>query len=180
MSETTASVLGIDPGASTGALAIVQSGRLLEVVDMPHEWRKAGKRRAAHVDRSRVAELIAEWQERYRPLVAAVEQVGAMPKQGVTSTFNFGLGYGVVLGVLAGRGIEATLYRPAVWKRAMGLSRSKAHSLHRASTLWLDKAVYFRRKKDDGRAEAALLAWYHDAIWHRGMVPSLDVPRAHI
>lgn len=157
--------VGVDPGAS-GALAIIDYARgwLLDVVDMPYVTERVGKRNVRMV----VPETIEAWLsvrcEEHGPLVAAVERVGSMPGQGVTSTFNFGASYGKVLGVLAGLRIPTTVYRPAVWKEMMGLSSNKGESLALARRLWPDRANWFLRAKDDGRAEAALIAWFHRAL----------------
>ena len=84
-----------------------------------------------------------------------------MPKQGVTSSFNFGRSKGVVEGVFAAAGRPIVYVSPGVWKRALGLSKDKGASRRRAIELWPDHTDKFRRAKDDGRAEAALIAlWY--------------------
>jgi hypothetical protein len=160
-------VLGVDPGAS-GALALLgKSGQLLGLMDMPFEEVKIGKRNAKIVDPECLCTWIVDATEfRYDEhgeitVFAAVEKVGAMPGQGVTSTFNFGDAYGKVLGVLAGLEIPTTVYRPGVWKGFMGLSSNKDDSRIMAATVWPDNASWFKRKRDDGRAEAALIALYH-------------------
>ncbi|NDC04371.1 MAG: hypothetical protein EBZ81_15760 [Betaproteobacteria bacterium] len=92
--------------------------------------------------------------------VAVVEQVNAMPGQGVSSMFSFGQAYGVVLGVLAGLSIPATAVTPAIWKKALKLNSGKDAARAKAAQLWPSHAGEFKRVKDDGRAEAALLAYY--------------------
>lgn len=89
---------------------------------------------------------------------AVVEEVGAMPGQGVTSMFNFGFSTGLITGVIASQYIPIHTVRPAIWKTLMGLGRDKDESRRRASQLFPQDAPLFSRKKDDGRAEAALLA----------------------
>jgi crossover junction endodeoxyribonuclease RuvC len=89
---------------------------------------------------------------------AVVEQVGAMPGQGVSSMFAFGQAYGMVLGVLAGLYIPVRTVTPASWKRAMKLNTGKDAARAEAARRWPQQAGEFRRVKDDGKAEAALIA----------------------
>lgn len=141
-------MFGVDPGAS-GAIAVVRAdGRLVEVLDMPHH--------DGHVSAALVADFITAHNE--PDAEAWVEQVHAMPKQGVSSSFKFGAAYGVVLGVLGGLRIPVHLITPARWKRAAGLTSDKGLSRRRAIELWPEHSALFARVKDDGRAEAALLA----------------------
>lgn len=94
---------------------------------------------------------------------AVVEQVGAMPGQGVSSMFAFGQAFGLALGVLAGLGVATVTVTPAAWKRDLRLCAGKDAARLRAAQLWPAQAAEFRRVRDDGRAEAALLAH-----WLRG------------
>ncbi len=91
-----------------------------------------------------------------RPARAIVERVSAMPRRGVASAFNFGVGFGSVLAVLQARHVAIELVTAAVWKRALGLSSDKAASLHKARLLC--PAAELHLAKHDGRAEALLLA----------------------
>ena len=148
-------IIGIDPGAA-GAVAILENGRLTQVFDMPVVEMTVGgkaKRRVA-------PELLASELRLYNlaDTVAVVEQVGAMPGQGVTSMFAFGQAYGLVLGVLAGLWIPTTTVTPATWKKALKLNTGKDGARAKAAQLWPAQADQFKRVKDDGRAEAALLA----------------------
>lgn len=91
--------------------------------------------------------------------LAVIESVGAMPKQGLSSTFRFGEGYGLVQGILAGLGVTRTIKAtPQVWKASMGVTANKDTSLTLAKNLFPTNAHLFARKKDHGRAEALLLA----------------------
>ena len=148
-------IIGIDPGAA-GAVAILENGRLTQVFDMPVVEITVGgkaKRRVA-------PELLATELRLYNlaDTVAVVEQVGAMPGQGVTSMFAFGQAYGLVLGVLAGLWIPTATVTPATWKKALKLNTGKDGARAKATQLWPARADQFKRVKDDGRAEAALLA----------------------
>ena len=81
-----------------------------------------------------------------------------MPKQGVASTWTFAEGYGVVLGVLGALQVPVRLVTPRTWKEAAGLGKDKNASRQRAVELWPHCSLLFARVKDDGRAEAALIA----------------------
>ena len=88
----------------------------------------------------------------------SIEEAQAMPGQGTRSMFTIGVGFGVWLGILGALGLAYTRIRPGVWKRALGLSGDKEQARLRAMQLF--PAADLRRKKDHGRAEALLLAWY--------------------
>jgi crossover junction endodeoxyribonuclease RuvC len=83
-----------------------------------------------------------------------------MPNQGVVSMFNFGRSCGAVHGVLAALSIPYMMTRPEVWKSALGLGRDKQESLKLAKSLWPEHAHLWALRKNDGIAEAALLAHY--------------------
>ena len=152
-------VLGIDPGVS-GAWAVYDTGTAtIYAADAP----TVGK----DLDAASFAAEIAKWQ----PTSAVIERVGSMPGQGLSSTFRFGVAYGVVQGVVAALRIRVEFVTPAKWKAYYGLSSAlspgparkkdlKEKSRERALHLWPERSDLFRRKKDDGRAEAALLAKY--------------------
>lgn len=156
-------IIGIDPGAN-GAVAILEAGtgKLVQVFDMPSvEITVGGK------NKRRVAPyLLAEELRLYDVLGtrAIVEHVAAMPGQGVSSMFAFGHAFGLAMGVLAGMGITADLVTPAKWKRDLKVNPGKDGSRLLAMTLWPDQAKEFKRVKDDGRAEAALLAHWGRSI----------------
>ena len=92
------------------------------------------------------------------PDVCVIERVSAMPRQGVSSTFKFGTAYGIQRAVPAALGWPVEHVTPQHWKRAMRLSADKDESRRRAIELWPTVADRFARKRDDGRAEAALIA----------------------
>ena len=148
-------LLGADPGKS-GALAISsvvgESLLLRDVIDMPVENNEVSGAMLRH-------ELL----KRISPeecLMAIVEKVHSMPKQGVASTFSFGYGYGVLRGTLDALGFDITDVTPRVWKKAMGVGSDKEVARNMALDYFPDKSEFFQRKKDHGRAEAALLTWY--------------------
>lgn len=87
-----------------------------------------------------------------------IEEAQAMPGQGVRSMFTTGYGFGLWLGLLSALQLPYTRVRPNVWKKALGLSSDKEAARLRAQQ-WFPKAD-LRHKKDHGKAEALLLAWY--------------------
>lgn len=153
---TTEFIIGIDPGAS-GAIAILETnGKFVQVFDMPAVEIAVGgklKRRVSPEMLAAELKLYADQGAR-----ACIEQVNAMPGQGVTSMFAFGESFGLAKGVLAGLGIPVTTVTPGKWKKALQLNSGKDGSRAKAAQLWPGHAGEFKRVKDDGRAEAALIA----------------------
>jgi crossover junction endodeoxyribonuclease RuvC len=149
-------VLGVDPGV-TGALAMLDTDlSALVVCDMPSTLIKVGK-----THRRQLSEFwLADTLRIYAPDEAWIERVHALPKQGVASSFSFGLSYGLARGVLAALGVRVTLVTPNEWKRSFRLGPDKNEARLVASRLFPANAAYFIRARDDGRAEAALLALF--------------------
>jgi len=149
-------VLGVDPGTS-GALAMWDTDlSALVVCDMPSALVHVGK-----VQRRQISEVwLADTLRTYQPDHAWIERVHALPKQGVTSSFSFGLAYGLARGVLAALGVPVSLVTPNEWKRAFRLGPDKNEARLIASRMFPANARDFTRVKDDGRAEAALLALF--------------------
>ncbi len=145
--------IGLDPGKQ-GACAVLDSdGSLCAVFDLPY----IADGKTAWVDGSEFqSELMAALQG--RPAAAIVERVSAMPRQGVASSFAFGVGVGALLGVLRAMQIPIKLVTPAAWKREMGLSSDKRASLDKARLLFPTAELHLA--KHDGRAEALLLAYW--------------------
>jgi len=145
-------VLGVDPGLN-GALALWDSDMgILITLDMPIV--KSGKHK-------QISEgLLADMVSRLDPETAWVELVHAMPKQGVVSTFTFGMGFGMVRGVITGKGVPLRLVRPQQWKSVYGLRSDKSASRAVAARLFPSCANEFSRVRDEGRSEAALIALY--------------------
>lgn len=149
-------ILGIDPGLS-GAFALYnpEDG---EVITEPMPTLKAGSGSKRVVDDVALARWVDSWAEQIK--MCYLEQVHAMPKQGVTSSFTFGMGYGIVKGIVAANMIPITLVRPAVWKKATGTPKVKDGALARATQVFPRHSHQWPLKKDDGKAEAALIAYY--------------------
>lgn len=149
-------VLGIDPGVS-GAIAVVApTGDLIDVFDMPilHD----GSKGRSAVNAPLLASIIGET----GATTAFVEFVGARPGEGAVGAFSFGRCRGVIEGVAAGLGIPVAFITPPSWKRAVGIPPGKdgAKDAARSEAIrrWPSLASKFARVKDDGRAEAALIA----------------------
>ena len=149
-------IIGIDPGAG-GAVAILEkSGQLVQVFDMPSVEVVVGGKAKRRVS----PEMLAAELRLYNVAgtVAYIEQVGAMPGQGVSSMFAFGEAFGLAKGVLAGLTIPVQTVTPGKWKKALNLNAGKDGARAKAAALWPDHAGEFRRVRDDGKAESALIA----------------------
>lgn len=152
-------VLGVDPGAS-GALAVLDmkmsQPAVVELRDMPTLPVQRGERVIRVVNGALLAELLGLWAVD----VAWLEQVASGPKDGAPQAFSFGRSVGVVEGVLAALRVPVNYFLPVQWRGRVGLraGQLKDHSRLRATQLWPSRAAEFQRAKDDGRAEACLIA----------------------
>lgn len=151
-------IIAIDPGLQGAIAHLYDDGRFCCVESMPvvdgevSEALLVGELRAMR-DSTRDEGL-------GDPLVV-VEQVQAFPKQGRSSCFNFGTSFGIVRGVVAGLGLSLELVHPSVWKKAMKLGRDKETARAKALQLFPEASEALKRKRDEGRAEALLLAlWF--------------------
>jgi crossover junction endodeoxyribonuclease RuvC len=141
-------ILGLDPGAS-GAIAFYfpNQGSRIAVFDMPLV--------DGDINCSHLAGMIKD----YAPNIAIIEMVGARPGQGVSSMFKFGMAFGMARGVIASLMIPQRYVSPAKWKKHFGLAADKEKARELAIQFWPSSSS-FARKKDHGRAEAALLCKY--------------------
>ncbi len=148
-------ILGIDPGLG-GALALLTSeGMLIDLADMPVLADGAAGRRAIN------APLLAARVRAWGAGLAYVEFVGARPGEGPVGAFSFGRCRGVIEGTLGALAIPVEMVAPAWWKRRVGIPPGpdkKDAARSEAIRRWPGKADLFARVKDDGRAEAALIA----------------------
>ncbi len=166
---TVTRIMGVDPGLS-GALAMLDT-KTGEVVldDMPvvvlSTKRIRSKRTGKMTEKKRRAvcgKAVGDWVEQHQPDVAVVEAVASRPEQGVVSVFSFGEAYGAVVGAVTAMNVPVVRVTPAVWKRTFGLiGTDKKASLARARKLHKVAAQRLARVKDNGRAEALLLAHYY-------------------
>lgn len=149
-------VLGIDLGLK-GALAFVDNGNIDCLLDMP--VRKVGDKSAIDLHQLR-DDLV-----NIGPVnMVVLEHVGSMPGNGSTSMFNFGWGAGAIEGLLVAMDRPICKVRPRIWTRDLDVGKDK--DLHRleAARLFPSHSDHFARKKDDGRADAALLAYWWGSI----------------
>ena len=146
-------IVGIDPGF-LGAVAFLGPDGI-EVHDMPVYKAPRGK---TELNLHALGRLLIPRSEGRN--IAVIEQVAAMAKQGVSSVFRFGQGYGAVQMAVTGHGYEIHYVPPGVWKKYFGLSSDKGVSRSLACQRFPTIAQQFARVKDDGRAEAALIALY--------------------
>jgi len=149
-------ILGIDPGLS-GALAFYDTvEQSVEVIDMPVlELVRNGKKK-----REVSAQSLANHIAGRKISGAFLERVNAMTGQGVTSVFSFGRSLGIVEGILAAYDIPTTLVTPQAWQKAVNQRAGKDGSRERAMQLFPAQVDLFQRKKDDGRSDASLIAYY--------------------
>jgi len=145
-------VLGIDPGL-TGAWAVVNGDDLEAIQDMP-VW-KPGKREMIDPrvlsDQLRMAE--------FGKII--IEKAQPMPKQGVSSTFRYGRCMGIIEAVAYHFEVPVHFISPVQWKRkARLIKQDKDMSRALARTLWPKFDERFRKVKDHGKAEAALIAYF--------------------
>ena len=155
-------IFGIDPGVS-GAIACWRDGdrTIYKVEDLPVIEVAVGKGKRKQFQPAIFSRMILD-EVPYSEIEchAYLEHVQSMPGEGAVGAFSFGRGFGQIEGVLAGIGIPYTLVRPAKWKAALGVPADKGGARALACRRCPDLAPQFARVKDDGRAEATLIALY--------------------
>lgn len=154
-------ILGIDVGIS-GAVALLDGGKLVEVHDMPTVTKTVGGKKKKRID-ARALYQILQFEKLEH---AFVEIVTARPGQGVSSMFAFGQASGIAEAIAWVMTPDVTGVRPNTWKKHFDLiGRDKGASRALASQIWPDMSDKFKRVKDDGRAEAALIGlWGYQCI----------------
>ena len=148
--------IGIDPGLS-GAIAIL-SPESLKIFDMPTMTVERNGKAKRQVSASELAEMLYLYSG--RDCHVYCERVSAMAGQGVTSVFSFGRSFGMIEGILAAFKMPVTFVPPATWVKAVGRGQGKDASRARAMELFPSDQDQFKRVKDDGRADAALIAYW--------------------
>lgn len=153
-------IVGIDPGAS-GAISWYDGSELI-IRDMPVHIITKGKSKRKRLDPYGLSQILSGMKEseRFKPDHAFIEQVSAQPGNGAASAFTYGWMCGGLESALACCGIPFTYVTPQKWKKAMSCPRDKDGARMRASQLLPDYADEWKLKKQDGRAEAALIALY--------------------
>jgi len=152
-------IIGIDPGLK-GGIAILEDGNIIFADYTPvysEDFIKGGKKKTRNImDVAAISDIMLE----FKPDCGILEKVTARPGQGSTSMFRFGMGVGEYHGLLTALTIPYKEIRPQEWKKHFNLTSDKVESLNLATTLWPDWSKSFRLKKQDGIAEAALMAKY--------------------
>ena len=154
-------ILGIDVGIS-GGVALLDGDKLVEVHDMPTVSKTVSGKKKRRIDARALYELL-----QFEKLSHAfVEIVTARPNQGVSSMFAFGQASGIAEAVAWVMTSDVTGVRPATWKKHFELiGKDKNASRELAIEKWPEHADRFKRVKDDGRAEAALIGlWGYQCI----------------
>ena len=153
--------LGVDPGLS-GAVAVLDPDtNEVQFYDAPVLEVVVGKKNKHVPDAYGMVRILKEATDGKNVLVT-IEKVGAMPGQGVTSMFTFGYGAGMWMGILSALGIPHQTVHPATWKAALmkGCGKEKDASRQLAMQHYPKASARLARKKDDGRADALMLARY--------------------
>lgn len=149
-------IIGIDPGAS-GAICFLDIERgEIDVIDMPTTTVERNGKAKREISPAMLHAILAS----RKATACYIERVGAMPGQGSSSMFQFGRSVGMVEGVVAALEIPTFYVSPQVWQKAAGVRGGKDGARQRAAELFPRAATFFARVKDNGRADAALIAWY--------------------
>ena len=154
-------IIGIDPGIS-GSICFLKDGVIKDVVEMP--TMTEGKKNKKQVNGSQIFNEILERTKttEKKNIKVVIEQVSAMPGQGVTSMFNFGQSFGVIKGVCAAMQLPIYFVRPAKWKKYYDLINSQKDSSRvKAIEMFPKFSSMLSRKKDSNKADAILIANYH-------------------
>jgi len=154
-------IIGIDPGLS-GSICFLIDGKILDVIEMP--TMAEGKKNKRQVNGSQVFNEITKRTKEYQKnqVRVVIEQVSAMPGQGVTSMFNFGQSFGVLKGVCIAMQLPMYFVRTAKWKKYFNLINSeKDASRTRAIEIFPSFSSSLSKKKDSNKADAILIASFY-------------------
>jgi len=152
-------IIGIDPGLS-GGIAILENNKIKEIFDMP--VMADGKKNKRQLNSALLAQLIKDSIKDIDDSVIVVEQVNAMPGQGVTSMFNFGQTFGAIKGICAALNLPIFFVRPAKWKKHFELiNSSKDASRTKVIEMYPSIAEKLSKKKDVNKSDAILIARYY-------------------
>ena len=154
-------IIGIDPGIS-GSICFFQDGKIIDVVEMP--TMTEGKKNKKQVNGSQIFNEILFRIKKLdkNDIKVVIEQVSAMPGQGVTSMFNFGQSFGILKGICSAMQLPMYFVRPAKWKKYFNLINSeKDASRTRAIEIFPYFSTQLSRKKDSNKADAILIASFY-------------------
>ena len=151
-------IIGIDPGIS-GSICFFEDGKILDVIEMP--TMNEGKKNKRQVNGSQIYNEIIKRINKSdtQDVRVVIEQVSAMPGQGVTSMFNFGQSFGILKGICSAMHLPVYYVRPAKWKKYFNLINSeKDASRTRAIEIFPYFSSQLSKKKDNNKADAILIA----------------------
>jgi crossover junction endodeoxyribonuclease RuvC len=154
-------IIGIDPGIS-GSICFFQDGKIIDVVEMP--TMTEGKKNKKQVNGSQIFNEITDRIKKLdkKDIKVIIEQVSAMPGQGVTSMFNFGQSFGILKGICSAMQLPMYFVRPAKWKKYFNLINSeKDASRTKAIEIFPYFSGQLSRKKDSNKADAILIASFY-------------------
>jgi len=153
-------IIGIDPGIS-GSICFFKDGRILEVIEMP--VMTEGKKNKKQVNGAQIYnEFLKRINKKEDEIRVVIEQVSAMPGQGVTSMFNFGQSFGILKGICSAMQLPMFFVRPAKWKKYFNLINSqKDASRARAIEIFPYFSTQLSKKKDSNKADAILIASFY-------------------
>ena len=154
-------IIGIDPGIS-GSICFFQDGKIIDVVEMPTMIE--GKKNKKQVNGSQIFNEISDRIKKLdkKDIKVIIEQVSAMPGQGVTSMFNFGQSFGILKGICSAMQLPMYFVRPAKWKKYFNLINSeKDASRTKAIEIFPYFSSHLSKKKDSNKADAILIASFY-------------------
>ena len=149
-------IIGIDPGLS-GAIAILENNKVVGIYDMP--VMAEGKKNKRQLNSAQLVNIIKDNTNTKEEIAVVVEQVNAMPGQGVTSMFNFGQTFGAIKGVCAALNLSIFFVRPSKWKKYFELlNSSKDSSRTKVIEMYPSLSSQLSKKKDVNKSDAILIA----------------------
>ena len=152
-------IIGIDPGLS-GGIAILENNKVQQLYNMP--VMSEGKKNKKQLNSAQLVNLIKSNIEPQEEVSVIVEQVNAMPGQGVTSMFNFGQTFGAIKGVCAALGLPIFFVRPSKWKKHFELiNSSKDASRTKTIEMYPSLSDDLSKKKDVNKSDAILIARFY-------------------
>tara|TARA_B100000427_G_scaffold90458_1_gene74712 strand:- start:48 stop:539 length:492 start_codon:yes stop_codon:yes gene_type:complete len=157
-------IISIDPGIN-GAICFFEDGEVKDVIEMP--TMAEGKKNKRQVNGRQMFNELTSRIKGYntKNINVVVEQVSAMPGQGVTSMFNFGQSFGVIKGICAAMQLPIFFVRPAKWKKHFELiNTQKDASRTRAIEMFPKISSILSKKKDSNKADAVLIASFYENI----------------
>ena len=153
-------IIGIDPGLS-GAIAILDNAKVLNIFDIP--VMTEGKKNKRQLNSAELSSILRNNMLNNENTVVVVEQVNAMPGQGVTSMFNFGQTFGAIKGICAALGLPIFFVRPSKWKKHFDLiNSSKDASRTKVIEMYPSISNQLSKKKDVNKSDAILIARFYN------------------